>query len=438
MSTTRRGFTTAAAQAAIAYRFVEGGGQLRAAGPDLGFGFVGIGIRGMYLFEDFRKMPGVKPLIVADSYDGHLTRAKELTDGTIETTRDYRRVLDRKDVDVVVIATPDHWHRRMALDALSAGKHVYLEKPMAWSIEQNIEIAQAVDGAKLLLQVGSGAKTSAVTAKAREIVKSGQLGKITMVRMEMHRNSPEGAWVYAVPPDASPETVDWNSFLGPAPKRPFRAETFFRWRCWWEYSGGVATDLFVHMLTQLHEVMDVPAPKSVVSQGGLFHWKDGRTVPDVLNSIYYYPNDLVADLYVNLCNAQGGRGMTVMGTDATMQLSMRGITIQEENKSHDVQRYATAAWPEKMRREYFASRGYSPEGRALNPPPPAKKPQEVTIERGLSHTQHFLVSLREGKPTRENAWDGHAAAGAAHLANLAYLKGRRLGWDWKTGKVSDS
>ena len=121
---------------------------------------------------------------------------------------------------------------------------------------------------------------------SREIVKSGVLGKVNMVRMENNRNNPEGAWVYPVPPDATPQTIDWQRFLGPAPKRAYDPKVFFRWRCWWEYSGGVATDLFVHMLSQMHEFMDVTGPKSVVSNGGIYRFDDGRTVPDVMNSVY--------------------------------------------------------------------------------------------------------------------------------------------------------
>jgi len=163
----------------------------------------------------------VRPVIAADVYDGHHTNAKEITKGAILTTRDYHEVLSRKDVDAVVIATPDHWHHRMTLDAFDAGKHVYVEKPMTWSIEQGREMVAATAKSGKLLMVGSGAKTSPLTTKAREIVKSGVLGKINMVRMLNHRNNAEGAWVYAIPPDASPKTVDWTRFLGNAPKRAY-------------------------------------------------------------------------------------------------------------------------------------------------------------------------------------------------------------------------
>jgi len=188
----------------------------------------------------------------------------------------------------VVIATPDHLHKRMVIDALSAGKHVYCEKPLTWSIEEGKSILAAERSAGKRVMVGSQPKSSAMTAKAREMIKAGAIGRVTMVRMANHRNNAQGAWKYEVPPDASERTIDWASFLGDRPKRAFDARTFFQWRCWWEFSGGMATDLFVHLLTWLHEVMDVKAPVSVASQGGLWFWKDGRNVPDVMNSIFEY------------------------------------------------------------------------------------------------------------------------------------------------------
>ncbi|MBI4909863.1 MAG: Gfo/Idh/MocA family oxidoreductase [Acidobacteria bacterium] len=428
-----------ALRAAAVYTLAESAAPTQAysANDTLGFGFIGIGIRGMFLYEEFGKSAGVKRLIAADVYDGHLTRAKEL-DSAVETTRDYRRVLDRKDVDVVVIATPDHWHRKMALEALEAGKHVYLEKPMCWSIEQCTEVAKAVEKSKKKMQIGSGAGTSALAVKAREILQAGALGKVNMIRMANHRNNPEGAWVYAIPPDASPRTIDWERFLGPAPKRDFDPKIFFRWRCWWEYSGGVATDLFVHMLTQLHSVMHTAPPKSVVAQGSISRWLDGRTVPDVFNAVYEYPNGIVADLYVNLGNSSGTRGMTIMGSDGTLELTQGGMTLYEEPRRPDVQRYAVGSWPEAMRRDYFLSKGFTAEGRPKSPLPQAKKPVEIKVERGMSHQEAFLQALREGKGIRENHWAGAAAAGAAHLANLSYQKGRRMSWEWREGLVKEA
>jgi predicted dehydrogenase len=425
------------AGAALVFKLVDSGFALRAAGPNdqVGFGFIGTGIRGSEIMGEFLKIPGVRPVIVADLYDGYLERAKEQTEGKIETTKDYFEVLNRKDVEAVVIATPDHWHKQMVLDSLDAGKHVYIEKPMTWSIPEGKAIISAAEKSGLVLQVGSQGKTSALTAKAREIVSSGALGKVTMVRMSNHRNNPEGAWVYPVPPDASPQTIDWDRFIGPAPKRPFDPKVFFRWRCWWDYSGGVATDLFVHLLTWLHEVMDVSGPKSVVSQGGLYRWLDGRNVPDVMNSLYEYEEGFLADMYVHLANSYPLQSTLIMGTEGTLVVGHTKLILHPETVRPDVQIYGSKAMPKAMRTEYFASKGYTAEGRPKEPLPPPKKPEEITVEGGPSHYEYFVMSIHDGSPSRENATEGHYAAGAGHLANLAYRRGRRMQWDLRTGKV---
>src|SRR5260221_1133656 len=205
MNMTRRNFLQRAGTGAVVYKLAGARPQLKAASKNdqIGLGFIGVGIRGTYLLQGFQAIPGVRPVIAADVYDGHHTNAKEITKGAILTTRDYHEVLERKDVDAVVIATPDHWHNRITLDAFDAGKHVYVEKTMTLSIEQGREVVAATAKSGKLLMVGSGAKTSPLTAKAREIVKSGVLGKINMVRMLNHRNNAQGAWEYAHPVDLS-------------------------------------------------------------------------------------------------------------------------------------------------------------------------------------------------------------------------------------------
>ena len=433
MNMRRRDFVRSAGAAAVVYNFVDSKPVLKAAGPndEIGLGWIGVGIRGDFLHRSFKAVPGVRPVIAADCYDGYLTHAKELTT-TLETTKDYRAVLDRKDVDAVAIATPDHWHRRIVLDALAAGKHVYCEKPMTWSIEEGKEIIAAVEKSGKVLQVGSGAGSSAIPAKIRELVKSGALGKVSMVRMANHRNTPEGAWVYPIPPDASPQTIDWERFQGPATKkRAYDPKVFFRWRCWWEYSGGVATDLFVHLLTFLHSAMDVTGPHTAVSQGGIYRWDDGRTVPDTMETVFEYPGNFLANLYVNLGNSRQTARQTIYGSEGTLVVEgFNKVVLYPEPSSVDVQRYSTACWPEAMRKQYFEEHG-----NAERPKP--KPSQEYTVERGPSHQQQFVNALRQGKAITETAVDGHYAAGAAHLANLAFRKGRRMKWDLKTGKVSE-
>lgn len=423
--------------AAILYKVAGPRPALRAATANgqVNMGFIGTGIRGSYLFESFKKTAGVRPVIVADLYDGHLDWAKEATEGKIATTKEYRAVLDRKDVDAVVIATPEHWHFQMVLDALAAGKHVYVEKPLAWSIPEGAKIVAEQKKAGKLVMVGSQSKTSPAIAKARELIKSGLLGKVNMVRMVNHRNYPEGAWIYPIPPDASPHTIDWPQFLGPAPKIGFDAERFFRWRCWWEYSGGIASDLWVHLLTALHEMMDVRAPRSVVAQGGIYRWNDGRTVPDLLSAVYEY-DGFIVDIHANLGNARGGGDpIVVMGSQGNLTFDVRGnLAFTTEPLPPPVASEGLNGWPKALKQQYIESA----EKRAAPPRSAPTPDKEIKIDRGLEHYEYFIQSLREGLPSRETVEEGHYAAGAAHLGNIAFRKGRRMKWDLASNEVFES
>jgi predicted dehydrogenase len=438
METSRRAFFIKTAGAAsVLYKLAGTPPRLEAAGPNdqIGLGFIGVGIRGSYHLENFYKAPGVRAIMAADVYDGHLDFAKEATEGKIETTRDYRQVLDRRDIDAVVISTPDHWHARMVLDALAAGKHVYIEKPMTWSFDEGPRIIDAVKRSGKLLMVGSQGKTSPLVAKARELIKAGILGKVNMARLADHRNSPEGAWVYPIPLDATPERIDWTRWLGSAPARPFDPNRFFRWRCWWDYSGGVATDLWVHNLTTLHEMMDVKGPKSVVAQGGIFRFNDGRTCPDLLTGLYEYPG-FVLEITANLGNSRHDTGILVAGSEASLTVTAKGVQVTFEPAPPPIASYGLNGWTRAAKEKYLESIGF---GGGKSPQVPATKPpQEFTVEAGMEHWEYFIQSLREGKPSRENAEDGHYAAGAAHLGNMAYKKGRRMNWDLDTGKVTEA
>ena len=438
MDSTRRDFIRTAGSAAVLYQLAGPKPQLKAAGPNdqIGVGFIGVGIRGSYHLDNFYKMPGVKAIMAADCFDGHLDFAKETTDGKIETTRDYHALLARKDIDAVVIATPEHWHARMIQDALAAGKHIYVEKPMTLTIAEGKTICDAVKKSGKLVMVGSQVKTSTMTAKARELVKSGILGKVNLVRLATYRNTPEGAWVYPISPDASPQTIDWTRWLGPAPKHDFDLVRFFRWRCFWEYSGGVATDLWVHDLTTMHEIMDVKAPYSAVAQGGIYRFDDGRTVPDLLTGVYDYPGFIV-EITANLGNSsRAAGGMMIMGSEATLTSNGRGLTVTFEPAASPIASYGLNGWTKAAKEKYLESIGF---GGGKRPQLPATKaPQQVAVERGLEHHELFIKSIREGTPSLETAEEGHHAAGAAHLGNMAFRKKRRMSWDIATNKVTEA
>lgn len=433
MESTRRHFIRTAGATAVLYQLAGPKPQLKGAGPNdqIGVGFIGVGIRGSYHLDNFKKMPSVRAIMAADCYDGHLAWAKETTEGAIETTRDYHALLNRKDIDAVVISTPDHWHARMVLDSLAAGKHVYIEKPMTYTIAEGRQVCDAAKKSGKLVMVGSQMKTSTLTAKAREVVKSGVLGKINMVRLATYRNTPEGAWVYPIPLDASADTIDWMRWQGAAAKQDFDPKRVFRWRCWWEYSGGVATDLWVHELTTIHEIMDVKGPKSAVAQGGIYRFDDGRTCPDLLTGVYDYPGFML-EVTANLGNSNRTAGeILIMGSEGTLTTGRGGVQVAFEPVAGPVAYYGLNGWTRVNREKYLASLGTLPK------PPATKPPATFPVERGLEHHEYFIKSIREGSPSMETAEEGHHAAGAAHLGNLAYRKKRRMRWDIETNKVTE-
>ena len=219
-----------------------------------------------------------------DLYDTRHISAKEALKGKdIETTRDYRKILDRKDIDAVFVATPDHWHRKAVIDAVEAGKDVYCEKPMSHSVEDGLAMIEAVQKQNRIFQVGSQRVSSILYAKAKEIWDSGKLGVVDTIEAAWDRNTDSGAWVYPVPPDASEQTIDWNTWLDGAPQRPFDPTRFFRWRCYRDYGAGLAGDLFVHLLSGIHVVTGTNTPpQRAQSTGGLYYYKDGREFPDLL------------------------------------------------------------------------------------------------------------------------------------------------------------
>src|SRR5689334_10576873 len=250
----------------------------------IGFGGMGMGDTSYALSQ-----PGVELAAVCDIYDGRLARARELHGDHVFTTRDYREVLARKDVDSVIIGTPDHWHAAISIAAMEAGKDVYCEKPMVQRIDEGKKVIDAQERTGRMFQVGSQYVTSLIYQKAKELIAAGAIGQLNMVEAWLDRNTAIGAWQYSIPPDASTSTVDWDRFLGRAPKRPFEPIRLFRWRNYRDYGTGVGGDLFVLLFTGIHYVLSSNGPTRVYTTGGLRFWKDGRDVPDVMLGLYDYP-----------------------------------------------------------------------------------------------------------------------------------------------------
>ena len=302
-------------------------GIARAANDRIQIGVIGCGARSHELMQALLSLPGNQITGVVDAYDGRAERAIDRTGGVARRYKSYQDVLADKSIDAVLVVTPDHWHKQMVIDSVNAGKDVYCEKPLTFRSSEGPEIIRAARQNSRIVQVGSQGVSSETTRKARDMVTSGKLGKVTMIRAAYNRNTASGAWIYPIPPDASRQTVNWDMFLGPAPKRPFDLERFFRWRCFKDYSGGIATDLFVHLCNTIHYVMGSKAPSRVVALGQLYRWKESREVPDTLNAVLEYPEGFAVNLSSTFNNQTSAEsGFQILGTEGTTVLG-GGLTF---------------------------------------------------------------------------------------------------------------
>jgi predicted dehydrogenase len=430
----RREFLKTTTLAGAATSLVPEAFGKQAAEARVRVGVLGSGARAQGLMKEVLELPGVEFAAVCDAYQGRAIRAKAMTGGSAKICADYREILDAKDVDAVIIASPDHWHRQMSLDALSAGKDVYIEKPMTYSVDEGNEVVAAVKKAGRIYQVGSQGISSATERKARDLVQSGALGQVTLIRATYNRNSAGGAWLYPIPPDASPATVNWDRFLGPAPKHPYSLERFFRWRCYQDYSGGIATDLFVHLVTTIHFIMDAKMPASVMASGQLYRWKDSRDVPDTLNAILVYPEGFTANLSSTF-NNQSSResGFEILGTKGAIAFRGGSLVFTPENIAED-NRWVVESWEESLSKAYYDD----PKVQALETPDTWKPEMKPTVQSWdewgrnatFVHLAHFFDSVRSRKPPVEDALMGHRAASCAHLINESARREETLYWDF--------
>lgn len=349
----------------------------------------------------------------------------------------YQELLDSPDVDAVIIATPDHWHSRMAIDAAAAGKHVYLEKAMTRTEDEAHALVEAVKNSRIVFQLGHQNRQLESHEKAREIVEKEILGPINLVECTTNRNDPVGAWVYEIHEDASPATIDWDQFQEPAGTHvPFSAERFFRWRCWFDYATGLSGDLFSHEYDAINQILNVGIPASAVASGGVYFYKDGRDVPDVFQAVLEYPDrDLTVVYSATLSNSRG-RGKVFMGHDASMEVGSAlrviadpGSTQFEDLLEEDVidgQIPMLSYRPgfkgvdaiTSATEEYFASRGLLFTYRG------GRRVSTLWL-----HIGDWLDVIRNGGETNCNIDRGFEEAISCHMATQAYLLGRRVEWD---------
>jgi predicted dehydrogenase len=378
----------------------------------------------------------VRVIAAASCYDGHLEVARETLGEGAFYTRDYRAVLDLKDVDAVIVATPDHLHTQAALDSIDAGKDVYCEKPLTHTIEEGELLLEAVQESGCIFQVGSQPTSHPANIEAKELIAGGMLGQITQTESTWDHHNPISAWVYPIPPDASPETIDWERFLGNAPKRPFDPVRFFRWRTFREYGESLAGDLLVHVLTTLHFILDLGVPTVAHGVAGNFVWKDGRTAYDTITATYEYPEGLISILGASQNSHYNGREIRIHGTKATMVLSLGGYTVYEA-EDPPAWTYPTRVWPKRYREPFWEEKGVDlnrrqsggEEKRVIRRYEPAEGPRQPY------HMAHFVNAVRTRTKPVQDVVLGNAAATTAHLANLSYDNKKCVRFDRATRRV---
>ena len=380
-------------------------------------------------------IPGVKLIAAADCYDGRLQNMKEVYGPDTFTTRNYQDIVDRKDIDAVIIGTPDHWHARISIDCMNSGKHVYCEKPMVHAVEEGHSVINAQQKSGKVFQVGSQYRSSLMYQKANELYKSGAIGKLNMVEAWLDRNTAMGAWEYTIPPNANTTTCDWTQFQGNAPKHAWDPKRFFRWRNYRDYGTGVAGDLFVHLITGLHTVTESTGPNRIYATGGLRYWKDGRDVPDVMLATMDYPETDThpAFNFVLRVNFKSGVseafGVKFIGSDGTMSVSFSDLDLEQVPRpddfdytissfSNDMQKRLREAWNDKHPTASVSS---------IKPNRSQKFSSEINPQ--LIHHQNFYRSIREGAPLIEDATFGLRAAGPALLTNQSLFESKVMAWD---------
>jgi predicted dehydrogenase len=406
--------------------------SLRAFAPSdtLRFGIIGVGMEGSGLLSTAIGLPGVQCVAAADLYDGRHTLAREIVRPDLPVTRRYRELLDNKDIDCILAAVPDHWHRQIVVDAVNAGKDIYCEKPMSHTPADGVAMVDAAKKSGRIVQIGSQRVSSQVCAKAKEIIAQGLLGDMMLVEGWLGRNDPTGAWQYPPPFDLSPQNLDWDTWQGDVtPKRPFDPILFARWRCWKEYGTGVAGDLLVHLVSGMMYMLGINEPPTrAAAVGGIRHWKDGRNMPDVHAVVYDY-SGLPVYMRLNLA-CEMPETYRIQGSRGLLEVTGSSVSFTPQLGIDTYPSYYTGSFPRAMREEYLRR------WHAENDEKLAKLPAQESVTYRMAdfddlapHLTTFFNAVRSRKPVTEDAVFGHNAALACHMANESYFRKSSVEWD---------
>lgn len=398
---------------------------------------IGAGGMGNADMQTALRIPGVRMVAACDLYDGRLRQCKEVYGTDIFTTRDYREILQRDDIDGVIIGTPDHWHKQISVDALLSGKAVYCEKPMVHHIEEGMEVVNAQRKSGKTFQVGSQGMSSLGNEKAKELLAAGAIGTLNYAEGFWARNSPVGAWQYAIPDDASRETVDWNRYVSNTTDRSFDPLRFFRWRNYRDYGTGVSGDLFVHLFSSLHFITNSKGPNKIQATGGLRYWKDGREVPDILLGMFDYPETeehppFNLSLRVNFVDGTSGSTyLRLVGSEGAMDVKWREVVLR---KNEAIDPNADPFLAQKNEEQGSISAAYQRK-KIKGPEEIVYKAEDDYLGAHYDHLYNFIQGIRTGKQVAEDAVFGFRAAAPALLCNDSYFDNKIINWDPEKMKV---
>jgi len=425
-------------------------------------GLIGCGVRGVAHLLALQGARGVQVAAVADLYDGHLQRAREITASSFTApdqllaTRDYRQVLARQDLDAIILAVPDFWQQRIFTAAMAAGQAVYCEAPFGYTAAAGEAMLAAAQKSKAVVQVGSGVTSSKACQRARDLVASGRLGTIYMVDAVRNVGTSLGSWRTPYPPDASPATIDWDTFQSAAAHpQPFALPRFFRWRCYADYGAGVASDALIDSVTALQWILKCPVPTRVSASGGNYRWHDGRETPDIFHARLAFPHFEV-QLRCAMTTSQGGHKLSFYGSTATMVLEDtrgNGFDTVQVLPETEAEPYVTtvAAWPAAPRQWFYMEHGLDASGNPSRQPPATEAGEAWSVdEAGPSapgqnaysdtlvgrHLASFLAALRGRGTVAETAQLGQESARLAHLADDAYRQAQSPGGHAQAGSAA--
>ena len=399
-SNTRRHFLKQAASG-MAVALAYPSSRVLGANDRVRVGMIGVGARGQELLKQVLEVHDAELVAIADIYSRRCEEAKSLA-SDIVTLDDHRRLLDRKDIDGVIVASPLHIHARHFMDTLAAGKDLYAEKTMTWSISEAEQCLTAAKKSDRVVQIGLQHESSGALADSKKWIKDGIVGKVTQVNSWMSRNTPhgKGQWVRQVPADCTQQNVNWTAFLNGRQDRPFDAYKFINWRLFWEFSGGNVTENLIHQIAFIMSALDLSLPNAASMSGGVFSEKDGREVPDTIAITFEFPETVVT-WQSTFSNSHYGLGEHFLGSDGTIE-HVAGATGMVTGESREAVRY----YPEKANRR---------DGTPLD----AQTPNQ-------NHMANWIDCIRTRKAPNAPVEIGYRSAVAAHMANISYRQKQRV------------